>query len=108
MAFYRILPLCVKYLVCLVKNIILSNIAVLKIIFSKEDTTNPYLVSFSSGIDSDFLNMILANSITITPGTITVDQTKDRFTVHCIQKSLSDGIDKSEFVMLLKEMENKL
>lgn len=106
-AFFRILPVSLKYLWSLLKNIILSDIAVLKIIYTKENTTHPYIVKFHSGINSDFLNMVLANSITITPGTITVDQTGDYFTVHCIQRSIADGIENSEFVSILKEMEEK-
>ncbi len=94
-----------KYFICVFKNVIISNICVIKLIYKKNNTIHPYFVSFSSGIRSDFLNMILANSISLTPGTISVDQTGQHFTVHCLDKSFAEGIDKSEFTKILKKME---
>ena len=49
--------------------------------------------------------MLLANSITLTPGTITVSVEGDRFCVHYLDKELADGVEDSVFVELLKEME---
>ncbi len=97
----------IEYLWCVLKNLILSNISVIKLIYAKENITHPYLVSFSSGINSDFLNMVLANSISLTPGTITVDQSGQEFTIHCIEKSLADGIENSDFARILRKMEAK-
>ncbi|MBR6801205.1 MAG: Na+/H+ antiporter subunit E [Eubacteriaceae bacterium] len=95
----------IEYLWCVFKNLILSNISVIKLIYAKKNLTHPYLVSFSSGISSDFLNMILANSISLTPGTITVDQSGQKFIIHCIEKSLADGIENSDFIRILRKME---
>ena len=49
--------------------------------------------------------MLLANSITLTPGTITVSVEDDRFCVHCLDKELAEGMEDSVFVKLLEEME---
>jgi multicomponent Na+:H+ antiporter subunit E len=49
--------------------------------------------------------VILANSITLTPGTITVSLTDDHLLVHCLDKSLAEGMDDSVFVRLLQKME---
>ena len=38
---------------------------------------------------------MLANSITLTPGTITVDTRDDRFLVHCLDKDFGDGLENS-------------
>ena len=51
--------------------------------------------------------MALANSITLTPGTITVSLKDDTYEVHCLDKGLSEGIEDSCFVKLLKEMEEE-
>ena len=51
--------------------------------------------------------MLLANSITLTPGTITVSVEGNRFCVHCLDWELADGVEDSVFVELLKEMEEK-
>ena len=47
-----------------------------------------------------------ANSITLTPGTITVSLSDDEYVVHCLDKELAQGIDSSVFVELLKRIEN--
>ena len=48
---------------------------------------------------------MLANSITLTPGTITVDLKDGEYLVHCYDKSMGDGIDESGFVTLLRKLE---
>ena len=50
---------------------------------------------------------MLANSITLTPGTITVSVEGDKFLVHCLDKELAAGLEDSVFVELLEEMEAK-
>ena len=54
---------------------------------------------------TEFARFMLANSITLTPGTITVDADSDRFTVHCLHGRLIAGIEDSTFVHLLQKME---
>jgi len=43
---------------------------------------SPRIVHFRTGLKSDMARMILANSITLTPGTITLDLNDDHLTVH--------------------------
>ena len=47
----------------------------------------------------------LANSITLTPGTITVSLEENRYVIHCLDKSFSEGLNESSFVRLLARME---
>ena len=49
--------------------------------------------------------MVLANSITLTPGTITVGLEGQEFYVHCLDKELAEGMENSIFVELLEKME---
>ena len=62
----------------------------------------PVLVEFRSGLEGEALNVLLANSITLTPGTITVFQDKDRFLVHALRKEYAEGLEDSSFVRLLR------
>ena len=48
---------------------------------------------------------MLANSITLTPGTITVKLSDDEFSVHRLDKSLAVGLSESIFVKLLMRIE---
>ena len=48
---------------------------------------------------------MLANSITLTPGTITVSLEGDTYCVHCLDKSMAEGIESSIFVQKLHRIE---
>ena len=62
-----------QYLFVLFEEIVKSSFAVIKIVFSKKLEIQPQIVFFEVPLKSEFLITILANSITLTPGTITVD-----------------------------------
>ena len=102
---FRLTPLFIRYFWVLVKEIVKANVCVLKIIFSPELQPEPAFVYFDTNFKTGTARMLLANSITLTPGTITVSVEGDRFCVHCLDQELADGAEDSEFVDLLKEME---
>jgi multicomponent Na+:H+ antiporter subunit E len=45
---------------------------------------DPKIVSFRSALPGDFRNTVLADTITVTPGTLTLDAEGDLLTVHCL------------------------
>lgn len=96
----------VQYLVILLKEIIVANITVLKIVWSPKKQVHPVLVSFDAPLKSHFLQVILADSITLTPGTITVRLYEEKFEVHCLDESMAHGLDDSVFVKMLKRWED--
>lgn len=89
----------------LLVEIVKSSFAVIKIVFSKKLDIQPQIVFFEAPLKSDFLRTILANSITLTPGTITVDVDENRFCIHALDYTLAEGIEDSVFVHLLMKME---
>lgn len=95
------------YLAILVWEIIKANISVMKYVFMPNAKIEPQLVYFKSGLKGKVTKTALANSITITPGTITVwtDDEEDVFCVHAFDKSMAQGLDDSVFVRRLKGME---
>ena len=97
------LPFILLYLLNLILEIIKASLSVIFVILSgkKPDCV---LVEFHSGINSRILNTVLANSITLTPGTYTVFLQDDRFVIHCLMKSYGEDMDKSSFVKLLKNI----
>ncbi len=101
---WRYLPLVVVYCLNLVFEIIKSSLAVIMIIMNPARKPDPVLIEFDSGLESDFQNVVLANSITLTPGTVTVNMTGDHFMVHCLIPEYADGIEESSFVKLLRRM----
>jgi multicomponent Na+:H+ antiporter subunit E len=63
------------------------------------------IVHVHARLKTETARVILANSITLTPGTITVSLTDDHLLVHCLDKSLAEGMEDSVFVRLLQKME---
>lgn len=103
---FRLIPLFIRYFGVLVKEIVKANVCVLKIILSPELQPEPAFVYFDTDFETGLARVLLANSITLTPGTITVSVEDDRFCVHCLDKELAEGMETSVFVKLLKEMED--
>ena len=66
------------YVFYLVGQIYIAGFAAIKLIVvgAKAD-----IVTVGTDIESDFLKVLLANSITLTPGTLTLDLSGDRLTV---------------------------
>lgn len=95
----------IQYLYILVKEIVAANFATMKLILTPNYAVEPVIIQFKTNLKSDNSKFLLANSITLTPGTITVALEGDVFTVHCLDKTLAEGIDSSKFVELLKKIE---
>jgi len=93
------------YFVVLIIEIFKSAIAVYKRVYSKKIEIQPQMVFFDVDIESEFLRFVLANSITLTPGTITVDVNDNHFCVHALDYTLAEGIEDSVFIKMLKIME---
>ena len=65
----------------------------------------PALVRFTTGLKTSFGRFMLANSITLTPGTITVKMDGDRLTVHCLKRSMLDTSPDSVFERWIRRLE---
>lgn len=98
--------LIIHYIFVLVKEILKANIAVFKMVYSAKYQLEPAVVHFTTTLNSTFARVLLANSITLTPGTITVSLNDDEYVVHCLDKELAHGIDNSIFVKLLERIED--
>lgn len=98
-------PLLLHYFFTLVVEILKANLTVFKLIYTAEYELEPAVVHFKTSLRSTFARVLLANSITLTPGTITVALTDNEYTVHCLDKELAEGISSSVFVKLLTKIE---
>ena len=92
----RRLPGLAAYALWLVGQIVASAAATIRLIWSPRLIAEPRLVAFRSRLKTRAGRTLLANSITLTPGTITADQTGDRFLVHCLDSDFAEGLADSE------------
>lgn len=102
---YTKVPLFLAYIAVLLREILKANFTMLAIIFNKKRTVEPALVTFDADLKTEFARYMLANSITLTPGTITVATDGRKFTVHCLDEKMLDGAESSIFVRLLQKLE---
>ena len=75
-------------------QIVLANFDVAYRVLHPSMPIDPLVIEFETTLRSDFSLTTLANSITLTPGTITidVDPDKGKFLVHAIAKAPADAL----------------
>jgi multicomponent Na+:H+ antiporter subunit E len=73
-----------SYFVWLVYEIVKSNLQVAYMVLHPKLPIDPGLLRFRTRLRSKVGHVILANSITLTPGTITVDLTDGTYLVHAL------------------------
>ncbi len=81
------------FLLFIMWEIVKSNVDVLKRILSFDDkAVNPSLEEFPLPQTTDLGRVIYANAITLTPGTVSVELTKDTVIVHALAKDFADDL----------------
>ena len=105
--FYKKFLYLIWYAVILVKEIVVANMQVVHMIWTRKEIMEPKIVRFKVDLKTELARVILANSITLTPGTITVLLEGNEYTVHCLDKSLADGMEDSVFVKMLQKIEKR-
>lgn len=104
-AAFRRLPAYLQYLWLLIVEIVLANFAVMKLILSDREIVQPRLASFKSSLKTRAARVALADSITLTPGTITVHLHDNEYLVHCLDEDFEPGLTNSSFEQRLLQME---
>lgn len=68
----------------LLKEIVYSNFAITKVILSPRLPIEPTLLRLHPPSPGPIGRATLANAITLTPGTLTIDAHRDTFIIHCL------------------------
>ena len=92
------------YLAYLLKEIVRENFDVLRFIYRK-GPPKPRLVSFHGKVQSEPLRVLVANSITLTPGTYTVRLEGDEYAVHALDEYFQVDIEYSAFFKMARKVE---
>jgi multicomponent Na+:H+ antiporter subunit E len=80
----------------LLVEIIKANFAVARIVLHPRLPISPTLVEIDADTVDPVMQAILGNSITLTPGTVTVDIHRDRLKVHCLTRAAADTLRDGE------------
>ncbi len=80
----------VVYIINFLWLMLKANLNVARIVLTPSLPINPGIVEFETKLTNEYAKMVLANSITLTPGTFTVDIVGNRFYIHWIDVTVTD------------------
>jgi multicomponent Na+:H+ antiporter subunit E len=83
----------VRFLPFLVREIVVSSLQVASIVLHPRLPIQPRLIRFRTNLPHPLARLILANSITLTPGTVTLDVDGDEFLVHALTTFSAQGVE---------------
>lgn len=86
------IPRLTVYLLWLVWQIIKSGVYVAYVVMHPKMPIQPMIVRFTSKQPNVLARVILGNSITLTPGTLTLDIKGSHFTVHALTRDTKDDL----------------
>ena len=99
---------CLLYFFWLLWEMLQSAFAVSRIILgSSANLASPKLIAFESKQPSLVQGVILANSITLTPGTLTVDYRDDRYLIHALNDNTAADLLGGEMAKRVRNLTGK-
>jgi len=81
-----------KYIPWLLGQILIANMHVAALVLRPKMPINPRIMRFKTKLETDISKVTLANSITLTPGTITIDIRDGEFYVHALSQMVADDL----------------
>lgn len=86
----------ITYIPWLLYQILMSNIHVASLVLRRKMPIDPKIVTFKTKLETDISCVTLANSITLTPGTITMEIRDGVYYVHALSKKVADELRAGE------------
>ncbi|MBV1882998.1 MAG: Na+/H+ antiporter subunit E [Pseudomonadales bacterium] len=93
------------YSLWLSKEIVLSNVTVVKHIWLGNESLSPTLTTLKASQITDMGKVIYASSITLTPGTIALDLVGDRIMVHSLLRDNITALESGEMDRRVSRLE---
>lgn len=82
------------YLVWMIGQIVVSNIDVAKRVWLGKTSLSPTLITVRASQRTDVGKVLYANSITMTPGTVTLSVRDDQLEVHALTAELAEDLSR--------------
>jgi len=86
------LPRALTYLPWLLLQIVRSNLQVAAIILHPSRPIAPRIIRQRTGQRTEIGRVIYANSITLTPGTVSIELNDEEVVVHALDRRFADGV----------------
>jgi multicomponent K+:H+ antiporter subunit E len=91
----------VTFLLLVHRDILLANVTVAKLILRSPDRLRPAFVEVPLDIDDEFVITLLASIVSLTPGTVSADVSRDR------RMLLVHGLDVGDTAMLVASIKQR-
>jgi multicomponent Na+:H+ antiporter subunit E len=101
----RAIFLFIRYAFHLVVAILIANFQVVALVLHPKMPITPGMIRFSRPYKKNLSKVLLANSITLTPGTLTVLVEKDDFVVHALTRKNAEEVVNWQLTEELSEIE---
>jgi multicomponent Na+:H+ antiporter subunit E len=98
-------PRALLYLPWLLWEIVKANIHVARRILDPRLPISPRIIKVKAGQRHDIARVIYANSITLTPGTVSIDMEGDEITVHALTEEAARGVQTGEMDRRVSRLE---
>lgn len=84
------------YWLWLIKEVVVANIAVARCVWQGAGSIRPSVIKVTAHQKTDLGIVIYANSITLTPGTVSMDLEGNEITVHALTRESAAGVQTGE------------
>ncbi|GFR34690.1 Na+/H+ antiporter subunit E [Thermobrachium celere] len=95
----------IKYFIVFLIELVKANLNMARIVITPSLPISPKIYEVKTELKSNIAKALLANSITLTPGTISVDLDEDTIYIHVVEGAKVDDVEglKGPFEKILKE-----
>lgn len=94
-----------RYFLWLAWQVVLSNIDLARRVWRPGRTTDPVVARVPLPQQTDICRVVYANSINLTPGTLTIDMGDDSLLVHALSRSAMASLQEGEMARRVGELE---
>jgi len=85
-----------EYWIWLIREVVMANIAVARCVWQGSASISPTVFPVKANQKTDIGKVIYANSITLTPGTVSIDLKGDEITVHALTRESAADLKSGE------------
>ena len=88
----QLAPKILAYLVAVLVELVRANLKVAAIVLNPRLPLSPVFFAYSPPVRSPWGRVLLANSVTLTPGTLTVELDEETFLVHALTTEAAESL----------------
>ena len=100
----RAIPRLLRYLPWLLKEVAAANLQVVRVVLDPRLPVAPALIRVRAPFTGDVALTTLANSITLTPGTVTLDVEGSDLIVHALTASAAAGLEHGDLAARIERV----